>query len=55
MAWVYRQGHKVVGIEVIAEAAHQLFEEAQLDYVVKAMPSISGWKYEVKVVVVMNE
>ena len=48
VAWVYRQGHKVIGIEVVVEAVSQLFSEASIPYKVQPMDACKGWKYCVR-------
>lgn len=47
LLWLYKQGHRVIGIDAVSEAATCLFEEAGIPYTNRYCSLIKGWIYEV--------
>ena len=49
VAWVYKKGHTVIGIEAVASVVEELYKEADICYKKSYHKGIDGWIYEVNI------
>ena len=46
MLWVYQQGHCILGVDAVASAVQQFFEESKIEVVIEQCAEVDGWLYK---------
>ena len=54
LLYLYNEGHTVTGVEGVPYVVEQFFRENKLDYEKTWVPRVRGWKYNVRMSLIIN-